>query len=160
MQKKTIIKTIKNYISISQVKEPECKKKFWDQNEKTPILVPEESVKPLIGWVEIEAYWANSINIMATLNSTTSNYRVREINSELTLTTYNMRWVATMRKETRYNGKTLAADVRVTALLRLRAGEWKFFHLMEGPIDLMTMTRQYYSLNIGKNEPSPIVGFS
>jgi hypothetical protein len=37
--------------------------------------------------------------------------------------------------------KPIAADVRVTALLRHKPAGWRFFHLMEGPVDLLTMAR-------------------
>ena len=145
MTNKKIIETIQTYVSVSQIRQPEEKRKFWDQDEIQPILVPEEATTPLAGWAEIEAYWAQSKSIIATLNSTSSNHRVRTINPELAVTTYSMHWVAAMNEKTRYNGRTLAADVRVTALLRLRQGEWRFFHLMEGPVDLMTMAQQYAS---------------
>jgi hypothetical protein len=52
-----------------------------------------------------------------------------------------MRWVATLAGPTNVPRKPIAADVRVTALLRRKPEGWRFFHLMEGPVDLLAMSR-------------------
>jgi hypothetical protein len=55
--------------------------------------------------------------------------------------TYDMRWIATLAGPADMPRKPIAADVRVTALLRLKPDGWRLFHLMEGPVDLPTMAR-------------------
>ncbi|MDX2224128.1 MAG: hypothetical protein SFV21_15365, partial [Rhodospirillaceae bacterium] len=106
-----------------------------------PLLMPEEAHAPLIGWAAIDAYWSKSRVVMESLKSRTANHRVRLLADDIALVTYDMRWVATLAGPKEVPRKPIAADVRVTALLRKKPDGWRFFHLMEGPIDLAGMTR-------------------
>ena len=74
---------------------------------------------------------------MASLESRSRNHQCRLVAPDIALVTYEMRWIATLTGKT----KPIAADVRVTALLRRKPEGWRFFHLMEGPVDLMAMAR-------------------
>ncbi|MBT4739894.1 MAG: SnoaL-like domain-containing protein [Rhodospirillaceae bacterium] len=136
---------ITRYVGFSESMDFAGKKALWDDEDPAPLLMPEEALNPLIGWEAIDAYWSKSRVIMETLKSQTANHRVREIDDGLVLASYDMRWVATMVGPKDYPSKPIAADVRVTALLRKKPGGWRFFHLMEGPIDLMAMTREAYA---------------
>lgn len=135
---------IKQYVSYSETMDFAGKKALWDGDDPSPLLMPEEAHAPLIGWDAIEAYWSKSRVIMETLKSQTANHLVREIDDGLILATYDMRWIATMAGPKGVPRKPISADVRVTALLRQKPEGWRFFHLMEGPVDLMAMTRLAY----------------
>lgn len=136
---------ITRYVSYSETMDFAGKKALWDSEDLTPLLMPEEAHAPLIGWDAIEAYWSKSRVIMKTLKSQTANHKVREIDKDLVLATYDMRWVATMAGPKGLPRPPISADVRVTALLRHKPEGWRFFHLMEGPVDLMAMTRLAYA---------------
>lgn len=144
---------IKRYVSYSENMNFAGKKALWDTDDPSPLLMPEEAHTPLIGWDAIEAYWSKSRVIMETLKSQTANHVVREIDDGLALATYDMRWIATMVGQKDVPRKPISADVRVTALLRQKPEGWRFFHLMEGPVDLMAMVRLAYKRNAAKLFP-------
>ncbi len=132
------------YVGYSESMDFAGKKALWDADDPAPLLMPEEAHDPLVGWDAIDAYWSKSRVVMEKLKSRTANHFVREIDEGLALATYDMRWVATMAEPKDVPSKPIAADVRVTALLRKKPEGWRFFHLMEGPIDLMAMAREAY----------------
>jgi len=136
---------IKEYVAYSETMDFAGKKALWDSDDPAPLLMPEEAPTPLIGWSAINLYWSQSRVIMKSLKSQTANHTVRQIDRDLVLATYDMRWIATLAGPKDVSRKPISADVRVTALLRQKPEGWRFFHLMEGPIDLMAMTRLAYS---------------
>ncbi|MBL8642904.1 MAG: nuclear transport factor 2 family protein [Rhodospirillaceae bacterium] len=130
---------VAEYVSYSEGMNFEAKRALWDQDDTAPLLCPEEAPEPLIGWPAINAYWSKSREVMASLKSQTANVRARLIALDIALVTYDMRWIATLSGAA--SRKPIAADVRVTALLRKKPEGWRYFHLMEGPVDLLTMAR-------------------
>lgn len=140
-----ITKLIREYVAYSETMDFASKRQLWDTDDPTPLLMPEEALAPLIGWAAIDAYWSKSRVLMDSLKSQTANHTVREIGVDLVLATYDMRWIATLAGPDTMPSKPISADVRVTALLRKKPEGWRFFHLMEGPVDLMAMTRLAYS---------------
>ncbi|MDG2242405.1 MAG: hypothetical protein P8L66_02815 [Rhodospirillaceae bacterium] len=135
---------ITRYVGYSESMDFGGKKALWDADDPAPLLMPEEAHAPLVGWDAIDAYWSKSRVVMHTLKSRTANHRVREIDEGLVLANYDMRWVATMAGPKNVPSRPIAADVRVTTLLRKKPEGWRFFHLMEGPIDLLAMAREAY----------------
>lgn len=138
---------ITRYVGYSETMDFAGKKALWDHDDPSPLLMPEEAPAPLIGWQAIDSYWSKSRVVMETLKSTTANHTVRQVEDSLVLATYDMRWVATMAGPKDVTRAPISADVRVTALLRKKTDGWRFFHLMEGPVDLMAMTRLAYERN-------------
>lgn len=132
---------IAQYVSYSEGMNFAAKRTLWDHDDPQPLLMPEEAHAPLVGWPAINAYWAKSRVVMESLKSRTANHRARLVAPEIALATYDMRWIATMAGPSGIVRKPIAADVRVTALLRKKTEGWRFFHLMEGPVDLQTMAR-------------------
>ncbi len=132
---------IERYVSYSEGMNFPGKRALWDHEDPTPLLMPEEASEPLIGWPAIDAYWSKSRVVMTSLKSRTANHRCRQLAPAIVLATYDMRWVATLATAPGMSRKPIAADVRVTALLRRKPDGWRYFHLMEGPIDLIGMTR-------------------
>jgi len=145
---------ITRYVGYSESMDFSGKKALWDEDDPAPLLMPEEAHAPLIGWDAIDAYCSKSRVIMESLKSQTANHCVREIDDGLALATYDMRWIATMAGPKDVPRKPIAADVRVTALLRKKPDGWRFFHLMEGPIDLMAMVRESYARKATKLFPT------
>ena len=132
---------VATYVGYSEGMNFEGKRALWDQDDPQPLLMPEEAHAPLMGWPAINAYWSKSRVIMETLKSRSANHRARLIAPDIALVTYDMRWVATLAGPPQVPRKPIAADVRVTALLRRKPQGWRFFHLMEGPVDLLGMSR-------------------
>ena len=132
---------IATYVGYSEGMNFEGKRALWDQDDPQPLLMPEEAHAPLIGWPAINAYWSKSRVIMESLKSRSANHRARLIAPDIALATYDMRWVATLAGPANIPRKPIAADVSVTALLRRKPEGWRFFHLMEGPVDLLGMSR-------------------
>lgn len=133
-----LVPLIERYISYSEGMNFEGKRALWDRDEPAPLLMPEEAHEPLVGWPAIDAYWSKSRVVMTSLKSRSANHRCRSLATDIALVTYDLRWVATLAGPAR---PPIAADVRVTALLRKKPEGWRYFHLMEGPIDLAGMTR-------------------
>jgi hypothetical protein len=132
---------ISRYVSYSEGMNFAAKRALWDADDPAPLLMPEEAHEPLIGWAAIDAYWSKSRAVMESLKSRSANHRARLIAPDLALMTYDMRWVATLVGPANVPRKPIAADVRVTALLRRKHQGWRLFHLMEGPVDLLGMAR-------------------
>jgi len=132
---------IARYVSYSEGMNFAAKRALWDSDDPAPLLMPEEAHEPLIGWAAIDAYWSKSRVVMDSLKSRSANHRARLIAPDIALMTYDMRWVATLAGPADVPRKPIAADVRVTALLRRKPEGWRLFHLMEGPVDLLGMAR-------------------
>lgn len=132
---------VEQYVGYSEGMNFEAKRALWDQDDPAPLLMPEEAHEPLIGWPAINAYWSKSRVIMESLKSRSANHRARLVAPDIALITYDMRWVATLAGPAHIPRKPIGADVRVSALLRRKPEGWRFFHLMEGPVDLLGMAR-------------------
>lgn len=130
---------IDQYVGFSEGMNFAAKKALWDTDDPAPLLMPEEEHAALIGWPALDAYWSKSRTVMSSLKTRAWGHHAREIVPGIALVTYTMRWVATLAGSP--GRKPIGADVRVTALLRKKPDGWRFFHLMEGPVDLVTMAR-------------------
>ena len=133
---------IHTYVGYSATMDFESKKALWDLSEPRPLLSPEEELTPLVGWDQLDAYWAKSRTVMTDLNSSARDIAVIEVEPGVVLATYTMRWIARLAGPNNTPGPPLGADVRVSSLLRLTQEGWRFIFLMEGPVDLETMVRQ------------------
>lgn len=140
-----IARLIEEYVGYSETMDFAGKKRLWDIDDPLPLLMPEEAHVPLVGWEAIEAYWSQSRVVMTSLKSRSANHSAREIDDGIALATYDMRWLATLAGPKEIERRPISADVRVTALLRRKPEGWRFFHLMEGPVDLLTMARQAHA---------------
>ncbi len=134
--------TVLAYVACSEGFNFAARKALWDANEDTPILCPEEAPEPLIGWDTLDAYWSRSRKSMQSLISKATNIKIRLLSDTMALATYNNRWIATMAEAEGQTQKPISADVRMTAVLRKTDAGWRYIHLVEGPVDLMTMARQ------------------
>lgn len=140
-----IARLVEEYVGYSETMDFAGKKRLWDQDDPMPLLMPEEAHAPLVGWDAIDAYWSQSRVVMDSLESRSANHTAREIDAGVALATYDMRWRSTLAGPKELKRKPISADVRVTALLRHKPDGWRFFHLMEGPVDLLTMARQAHA---------------
>ncbi len=135
-----VVATIRHYASLAESMDFAGRKALWDPDEGLPILCPEESETPLIGWDALDGYWSHSRTSMASLKAKVTNIRVSMLADDIAWATYDNRWIATMAGPVPQ--PPISADVRMNALLRRKPDGWRYFQLVEGPVDLETMTRQ------------------
>ncbi|MFL2770592.1 MAG: YybH family protein [Rhodospirillaceae bacterium] len=137
-----IRETVLAYVACSEGMNFSGRRKLWDQAENLPILCPEEAPQPLVGWDALDKYWSRSRKTMDSLRTKASNIRIRILGDGLALVTYQSRWIATLAQAGHLPEKPISADVRMTAVLRKTTDGWRYIHLVEGPVNLMTMARQ------------------
>ena len=135
-----ILDTVQRYVACAQSMDFAGRKALWDADESVPILCPEEAKEPLIGWEALDAYWDRSRVTMADLRARAKNFTVMQLADDIALVTYDSQWVAHMVGPTKE--PPISARVRMNALLRKKPEGWRYFQLVEGPVDLMTMARQ------------------
>jgi hypothetical protein len=135
-----IIAVIQRYVGCAASMDFAGRKALWDADEPEPILCPEEAGEPLIGWQAMDAYWSRSRVVMADLKAQATGLCIAMLADDLAFATYSNRWIATMAGA--LPEAPIAADVRMNALLRKKPEGWRYFQLVEGPVDLMTMSRQ------------------
>ena len=134
--------TVLAYVGCSKDMNFVGRKALWHAAEETPILCPEEAPEPLVGWDALDAYWSRSRETMASLKTKATNIRVRILSDGIALASYQSRWIATLAQAGHLPEKPISADVRTNAVLRKTSDGWRYIHLVEGPVDLMTMARQ------------------
>lgn len=135
-----VIDTVRQYVACAETMDFATRKTLWDHDEPLPILCPEESTEPLIGWQALDAYWSKSRVTMADLKAMATNFSITLLAEDIALATYDNRWIAHMAGPTAE--PAISADVRMNALLRRKPEGWRYFQLVEGPVDLLTMARQ------------------
>lgn len=135
-----VVATIRQYAAYAETMDFAARKALWDHDEALPILCPEEATEPLIGWEALDAYWSKSRVSMADLKAMVTNFTITLLADDIALATYDNRWIAHMAGPT--EEPPISADVRMNALLRKKPEGWRYFQLVEGPVDLMTMARQ------------------
>jgi len=135
-----VVATIRQYVACAETMDFAARKALWDHDEPLPILCPEEATEPLIGWQALDAYWSRSRVTMADLKAMATHFTITLLADDVALATYDNRWIAHMAGPT--EEPAISADVRMHALLRKKPEGWRYFQLVEGPVDLMTMSRQ------------------
>lgn len=131
---------IEQYVGYSATMDFAGKRAMWDRDDPQVLLMPEENKEPLIGWEAINPYWKDWSNVMEYIRSQSANHLARHLTPDLAVCHYDMRWVAKLRRA----AKPVSADVRVTSLWRKKPEGWRLFHLMESPIDGLTLMRIAY----------------
>jgi hypothetical protein len=139
-QEHEVVDTIRQYVACAKTMDFAGRKALWDHDEPLPILCPEEATQPLVGWEALDAYWSRSRVTMADLKALATNFTITILADDIALATYDNRWIAHMAGPT--EEPAISADVRMNALLRRKPEGWRYFQLVEGPVDLMTMARQ------------------
>jgi hypothetical protein len=135
-----VLAVVQRYVACAQNMDFVGRKALWDRDEPLPILCPEESEQALIGWEALDAYWSASRQSMASLKAKAVDHAVTLLADDIALVTYRSRWIAEMAGA--MPTPAIAADVRMTALLREKPEGWRYFQLVEGPVDMLTMARQ------------------
>jgi hypothetical protein len=135
-----IIAVIQRYVGCAASMDFAGRKALWDADEPEPILCPEEASEPLIGWQAMDAYWSRSRVVMADLKARATGFSIILLSPDLAWATYENRWIATMAGPT--PEPPIAADVRMNKKKKKKPEGWRYFQLVEGPVDLMTMSRQ------------------
>lgn len=132
------------YIGLSKGQRYEEKRAFWDAQEPTPVLSPEESNAPHVGWPAIGAYWNHARGSMASLETECWDVEPVLLSPSLALVTFKQRWRAVMSGDGPLTGTPIAATVRVSMALRKRGHDWKIFMSVESHVDGPTYFRTRY----------------
>ena len=135
-----VLDIVQRYVACGERMDFAGRKALWDQDEPLPILCPEESEEVLVGWAALDEYWAASRRSMASLKTKATDFSIVLLAEDVALANYVSRWIAEMAGDK--PTPPIAADVRMTALLRHKSEGWRYFQLVEGPVDLLTMSRQ------------------
>jgi hypothetical protein len=103
---------------------------FWDATHPAPVYIGEEYAAPVIGWPELNKHWAR---LAARLRSAWMRSSIVALElpiPEIAVAVLLSEWrFAGIESEVEHDG-----ECWVTALLRLTANGWRFFHYMEAPI--------------------------
>ena len=134
-----VIDTIRQYVACAETMDFAGRKALWDEEEAMPILCPEESESPLVGWDSLDAYWARSRASMASLAAKATGFTIAMLADDVAFAMYVSRWIATMAGSPAQ--PPISADVRMNAVLRRKPDGWRYIQLVEGPVDLIAMSR-------------------
>ena len=126
---------ITRYIALSAGMRFAEKRAFWDEEETTPVLAPEELGVPLLGWREIDAYWGETRSALLSLQTEYWDLVVSPLSDSIAIALFKQRWVSKMAGPAYLAGAPLASTVRVTMGLRRRRQTWKIFMSVESHVD-------------------------
>lgn len=143
-ERATIEHLVRGYIALSSGMRFAEKRAYWDAEEPLPVLAPEESAAPLVGWEAIERYWGGSRETIADLRTECFDVHVNLLAPDLALAIFRQHWTATMAGPTYLAGAPLAATVRATFALRKRAAGWRIFASVEAHVDGAEYFRSLY----------------
>jgi ketosteroid isomerase-like protein len=126
---------IREYVALSAGMRFQEKRAYWDPEEPSPVLAPEEAPRTLVGWEAIERYWGGSRETIADLRTECFDVHVNLLGPDLAAAIFRQHWTATMSGPRYLGGAPLAATVRATWLLRRRAAGWRIFAVVEAHVD-------------------------
>lgn len=134
---------IRDYLAHSSGMRFEDKRRFWDDQEPSPVLKPEEEPIPLVGWTVINDYWQRTRSDLESLESTQRGLQFVELDQDTVLALYHMTWSAVVNGPF-LRGSPLVAHVRVTMALRRKPDGWRIFAVVESHVDGEVFLRQLY----------------
>lgn len=126
---------VTRYIGLSDGMRFAEKRGFWDAEEATPVLAPEEVGTPLIGWQQIEDYWGVTRTSLQSLKTECWDIVVNPLSESEAIALFKQRWVAQMSAPALLAAAPLASTVRVSMGLRRRNATWKIFMSVESHVD-------------------------
>ncbi|GMU68648.1 MAG: hypothetical protein AMXMBFR37_09800 [Steroidobacteraceae bacterium] len=126
---------VNRYIGLSDGMRFAEKRQFWDADEDTPLLAPEEVGAPLVGWQAIEKYWGATRATLQSLRTECWDIVVNPMSETEAIALFKQRWVARMTAPEYLAAAPLASTVRVSMGLRRRAATWKIFMSVESHVD-------------------------
>jgi ketosteroid isomerase-like protein len=126
---------LREYVALSAGLRHAEKRAYWDPDETTPVLAPEEAAETLVGWEAIERYWGGSRETIADLRTECFDVHVNLLAPDVAVALYRQHWTATMAAPRFLAGAPLAATVRATCLLRRRPAGWRIYALVEAHVD-------------------------
>lgn len=113
---------------------------LWDTDAAAPLYVAEEAPAPLVDWPQIDAYWLATQRATRSIRLETWNLVVRALPEGIASACYDLRWIGQFEGYAR----PIGGDLRVSALFRLKAGGWRFFHYVEAPLAPIVYFRRGY----------------
>ena len=109
---------VRAYVALSAGLRFAEKRAYWDEDEPSPVLAPEEAATPLVGWDAIERYWSGSRESIADLRTECFDVHVNLLAPDLA--------------------------VRATFALRKRPAGWRIFASVEAHVDGAEYFRSLY----------------
>lgn len=119
---------------------------FWDTEDDGIIYVAEE-VDALRGWGALEGYFRASDAETSDHLITFRDVTARLIAPGVIQAFWHMNWNVYFSTERLYQ-KPIGGEVRVTALLREKDGNWKFFHWIEAPLASLIQLKRAHEENV------------
>ena len=121
-------------------------RRMWDAEEAEPIYVAEEC-DPLIGWEALARYWHIDNPGASDHLIKYSELRVRLIAPETAHAFFRLRWNVFIHGNPLYP-RPIGNEVRVSAFLRRRDEDWRFFHWIESPLASMIQMKRFHERNV------------
>ncbi len=135
--------TMQQYIAAWNSLDFSTLQSLWDPSEDSIYYVAEEIEHPMTDLQSVVAYWEATAMIVSGLNMTTSNMQYKPLAEDIGVATYEMHMTATISG----SAKPIGVDVRVSAILRRRSGEWRFIHYAEAPLGALPFVRRASQAN-------------
>lgn len=119
---------------------------YWDQEDDNLIYVAEE-LDALRGWKALEGYFRGSDPGTTAHLITFRDVTARLIAPDVIQAFWHMNWNVFFTTERLYQ-KPIGGEVRATALLRNKGGDWKFFHWIESPLASLIQLKRAHEANV------------
>jgi hypothetical protein len=123
-------------------------KQLWDTRD-APLYLAEEARKACFTWPELDAYWAGTRAAAQAVSVRIFDVTYRPLTDDLMSTLYGMHW----NFQTRDTQAPVGGDVRVYALFRRHAGDWRFTQYIEAPIAPIVYMRTLYEQQVDPGFP-------
>jgi len=146
-----IEKTIESYERCWSALDFAALRLLWDEQEPVPVYLPEEAPAPLYGHEAIEAYWAVTAKAARSMRLSTAGLQLQPLAADLVAITFDMRWIC----EYGPSANPIGGDVRVSAVLRMRADGWRFIRYIEAPMAPLPYLRRLYEQFAAQPPPMP-----
>lgn len=121
---------------------------FWDAQEPAIYYLAEEMDEPFYQLDQVVSYWGMTRDIIDRLNISVEDVRSRLLSDDLGVLTYRMHVDATMKGFNQQGFKPIGSDVKVSAILRQREGDWRMIHYMEAHLGALPFIRRVYNANV------------
>jgi hypothetical protein len=148
-----IARFLDRYIGYSRDMDFDAKRACWDADEPTPVLAPEESLVPHVGWGALERYWNSSRAEMSSLSTTWSELVVTPLTERMVVAAFKQTWTATLRGTGPLTGAPIAATVRANLLLRRSAAQWRIVASVEAHVDGAEYFLDLYRRRVAASAP-------
>jgi len=118
---------------------------LWDPDESHPFYIAEEIANPMYGWDVIEPYWQIAEEMLLKFSIRTWDLKYKLLTDELAAMNFMMHWNGLIKG---MEDGPMGLDVRVSAIVRLTSGGWRFCNYVESPLGAFPYLRATYEANV------------